>query len=115
MKKSILLSSIAFLTMLFLITCFSDKTIAQTGSEQSAVLTKPIPMAAPAMKQQNTQQNKSSNAESAPKSNTKKTNAPVDNKIAISDPGAPSEKSSTKSTAPATKKSSKNTTAVSPK
>jgi hypothetical protein len=126
MKKIITFSSVAFAAILFSTAPLPTVASAQAGTQQPSVSPQPLPVAAPAMKQQNTQQNSStakpnSTAKSA-KANDKKTETapPVDNKIAVSDPGAPSDKSSSSKAASATtptdtKKNSKSNTGVSPK
>ena len=116
MKKFITLSSLAFAAMVF----------SQAEAQQPSV--SPQPMLAPAMKQQNTQQNSSTATPSsaapvaapAPVKADKKAEAapPVYNKIAVSDPGVPSDKpsSSAKSAAaPSNTKKGQKNTAVSPK
>ena len=117
MKTLITLSTVALI--------FSAVQAQEKTSTSAPVA---LPMTAPAMKTQNTQQ--SSQNSTAPKSTgttadpTKKSAGdkkeeaapPVDNKIAVSDPGVPADKSSKKS-AGSTQSSEKKTatTGVSPK
>ena len=119
MKTLLTLSAAA---LIFSAAQAQEKTVAPTA----------LPMAAPAMKMQNTQnaqQNSNQNststkstgsttADPTKKSADKKEEAapPVDNKIAVSDPGVPADKSSKKS-AGSTQTTEKKTatTGVSPK
>lgn len=125
MKKLITFYSVSFAVMVF-----STASLPAQTSGQPSVLPQPIPVAAPAMKQQNTQHNsstakpsstapKESKATAPAKTSDKKADAspPVDNKIAVSDPGIPTEKSSSKTTATPTdnKNNPKSNTGVSPK
>lgn len=122
MKKILTFSPVAFTAIVFSAAFISTEVSGQE-TQKPAVSPQPVQVAAPPMKQQNNQQNaataKPNNAANAPKTTDKKTTAkpPVDNKIAVSDPGIPSEKTSKKSTAAPTdnKKSAKNKTGISPK
>lgn len=113
---------------------------ASAQERKSSATPQPVPMTAPAIKTQNVQ-NPQSTSEAAPQQNSQNPTAPkpsatttetkkgtdgkaetapappVDNKIAVSDPGAPGEKSGTKKAAPqpAESKKATNTTGVSPK
>jgi len=135
MKTFALLSAVTVLTFSF--ASAQDKIATDASSKPEAVSSnpKPVPMLSPAIKMQNQQvpQQNSQNATSptkpptttapaSPKSSSDKTieqYPPVDNKIAVSDPGVPSDKSSTKKTAPADTKSNEKkattNTGVSPK
>jgi len=126
MKTFNIFSIVAFSVIVFFSAFLSGKTIAQSGTQQPPVVAQPMP--APSIKKQKSQQNsstakpssttqKESTTASPEKTSGKKEAAapPLDNKIAISDEGTPSEKTSAKP-APATKrKSSKSTAPVSPK
>lgn len=121
MKTLLTLTAVAFIF-----------TAASAQERTSTATPQPLPMAAPAMKVQNTQQNsqnstapKSTGTSTETKEATKGTAAPksaeaappVDNKIAVSDPGAPGDKANTKKAAD-TKSSEKKgtpTSGVSPK
>ncbi len=118
-------------------------TTASAQEKRASSAPQPVPMTAPAMKTQNTQ-TPQTKSEAAPQQNSQTAPAPkpsgtstqtkkgtdnkaetapasippVDNKIAVSDPGAPGEKSNTKKTAtpqPTETKKATNSTGVSPK
>ena len=119
MKTLTTLSAVAIAAFVFSSASAQDKTESPTPQA--------LPMAAPATKVQNTQnsqQNSQNSAAPKPAGTTKVADSkaesapPVDNKIAVSDPGAPGEKSSTKKEAdphPAKTKKAENSTGVSPK
>jgi|ERR1051325_4860708 hypothetical protein len=113
-----------------LLTIAAAALVVSVASAQSNVPTgapKPIPMAAPAMKVQNTQQNSSSQnstdkkttgttATDSKSADSKKATPPVDNKIAVSDPGAPGDKADAKKAdTKSTDKKTAPTTGVVPK
>lgn len=97
--------------------CFASVTFAQTDASKSTASPQPKPMTAPAKNQQSGTKQSTTSGE---KKDGKTATPPVENKIAVSDPGMPSDKSSKKSSAPAPKttemkQEKKENTGVSPK
>lgn len=121
-------------TLLTIVAAAFIFTAASAQEKRASSAPQPVPMTSPAMKTQNTQNADQQNSQNstAPKptattTETKKSDSkaesapasipPVDNKIAVSDPGAPGEKSNTKkaTSQPADSKKATNSTGVSPK